>query len=270
MNIENAVFIRAKLSSTRLPRKHLLPVQGKPIIEHLINRIQDHTNIRTIVLCTTKEKEDDELVSIAIRHGIYFHRGKKGDVLRQYIDAADLFDVTNIINIDADDPLIDYYLIDETAAIMEVTEADYVIWEGYPLGCTPSGMSAFGLRCLASKHTEAIEHLFACFEQEPDLTKLVIKKTSPILSKPYIKDIRLTLDYPEDYELFRIIYDNIYSNETNINFSELMKFIDTHQNLIRINNFRNVEFRANQQTELKKGKQYYKRKKKYENKNRRC
>ena len=253
-NTETAIFIRAKLSSIRLPRKHLLPVRGKPIIEHLIDRINNHTNIRTIVLCTTREDVDDELISIAISHGIYFHRWNKGDVLRQYVDAARKFGIRNIINIDADDPLIDYTLIDGTAAIMEVTEADYVTWEGYPLGCTPSGMSAVGLKTIASENPEAIEHVFAYLEQEPNLVKLVIKKSTPLLLKPYIKDIRLTLDYMEDYELIKILFENIQS-ESDISFQELMEYIDTHQNLIQINNFRNVEFRARQQVELKKSKQ---------------
>lgn len=250
---KTAIFIRAKLSSTRLPRKHMLSVRGKPIIECLIDRVKYHTNIKTMVLCVTEDKEDDELEAIAIAHGIYFHRWKKGDVLRQYVDAARKFDVRNIINIDGDDPLIDYTLIDETATIIEATGADYVTWEGYPLGCTPSGMSVAGLRLIAGEHTEAIEHVFAYLEQEQALTKLAIKETSPILSKTYIKDIRLTLDYIEDYELFRIIYDNIYSKETDINFSELMEFLGTHQDLIKINSFRNAEFKANQQAQLKRG-----------------
>lgn len=250
---ENAIFIRAKLSSTRLPKKHLLEVQGKPIIERLIDRIKYNTNIKDIVLCTTDEKDDNMLEKIAAVHGIYCHRAKKGDVLRQYVDAAYEFNVSNIINVDADDPLIDYRLLDETATIMDATNADYVTWEGYPLGCTPSGMSARGLQWLASEYPEPIEHIFAYFERDPALKKLAIKESSPILSKPYIKDIRLTLDYPEDYELFQIIYDNIYSNETDINFSELMEFLDTHQHLIRINNFRNEEFRANQRTQLTPG-----------------
>lgn len=249
-----AIFIRAKLSSTRLPRKHLLQVQGRPIIERLIDRVKFHTNIKTIVLCTTDEDSDDELVAIAAAHNIFYHRWKKGDVLRQYVDAAHKFEVRNVINIDADDPLIDYTLIDTTAAIMDVTDADYVTWEGYPLGCTPSGMSARGLQQIANEHPEPTEHVFAYFDRESVLTKLTIKETSPILSKPYIKDIRLTLDYPEDYELFQIIFDNIYSTATDINFSELMEFIDTNQDIIKINSFRNKEFRANQQKELNKEK----------------
>lgn len=251
---ENAIFIRAKLSSTRLPRKHLLIVQGLPIIKRLIDRIKYHTNIKKIVLCTTDEFEDDELVDIATAHEIDTHRWKKGDVLGQYVDAAHQFEVRNVINIDADDPLIDYTLIDETAAIMDATDTDYVTWEGYPLGCTPSGMSARGLRWLASEYPEPVEHIFAYFEKESALTKLVIKETSPILSKSYIKDIRLTLDYPEDYELFKTIFDNIYSNATDINFSELMEFIDAHQDVIKINSFRNEEFRKNQLRELKRRK----------------
>lgn len=251
-----AVFIRAKLSSTRLPRKHLLPVQGRPIIERLIDRIRHHTHIDTIVLCITDEESDDELAAIAQAYRIQCHRGKKGDVLRQYIDAAKEFNIKTIVNIDADDPLVDYTLIDETAELMRVADADYLTWEGYPLGCTPSGMSVFGLEWVAQKHKEAVEHIFAYLEQEPDITKLTIKEASPWLSKPYIKDIRLTLDYPEDYELLRIIYDNVYSGISDINFSELMAYIDANQHLLRINNFRNKEFRANQQAELNKKKQF--------------
>lgn len=245
-----AIFLPAKLTSKRLPEKHLLHICGVPIIYKFIERIKDNTKIKKIVLCITDDPIDDKLENIAKKYQIYFHRWKKGAVLQQYIDAADKFKVNRIINIGCDDILVDYNLIDKTASILNITKADYIVWEGYPIGATPLGISISGLKRINQKYNKKdIEHVFAYCENDINITKLTIKESSPILSKSYINDIRLTLDYPEDYEFFNTIYDRIPLKGT-ISFTELINFIDSNQDIIKINSFRNTDFKLKQQEEI--------------------
>ena len=56
------IFIIARMGSSRLPGKHMKIILDRPIILHLINRLQLAKKIRKIVVCTTRKKEDDVLV----------------------------------------------------------------------------------------------------------------------------------------------------------------------------------------------------------------
>ncbi len=247
-----AIFIRARLGSTRLPRKHMLEIQGKPIIEHLIERVSNHTIMKTIVLCITENEEDDALEALAKKHELLCHRGKPGAVLQQYVDAANEFNIKHIVNIDGDDPLVDWDLIDRTAGIMElIPDVDYLTWEGYPLGCTPSGMSVFGLKWIQQKHKEGIEHVFAYCEKEPDLMRMNIKVSDVILQQDFIKDIRLTLDYPDDFKLFKIIFDSLHHIDRRVSFPTLMGFLGKNRHLLKINNYLNTAYKLHQLQELK-------------------
>ncbi len=68
--------IEARLNSKRLPRKHLLKINNKFLIEILINRLKKIKNIDKIVLATTTNKADDELEKIAKKKQNWILSGK--------------------------------------------------------------------------------------------------------------------------------------------------------------------------------------------------
>lgn len=253
-----AIFLRARLGSSRLPKKHLLKLKGKPAIQHLIERIKANTQIKNIVLCTTTDKEDDKLEDIANECKINCFRGHAESVLKRYYDAGKKYGVKSIVNVDCDDLLLDFSLIDRTGVLMQLMpEVDYLTWEGYPLGCVPSGMSYSGITKLYDRYPEDVEHVFMYFEKYEEINKIHLHVINKTLSKEYVKDIRLTLDYMDDFKLFEIIYNNIYNKDEYIIFDTLMAFLDKNQDLLKINNYLNEAFIKHQQsaiTEIKNNK----------------
>ncbi len=67
--------IEARMTSSRLPGKVLLPAAGKPMLEHLVNRLRAVPSLHGIVLATTVNSTDDELEIFAKRIGIDYYRG---------------------------------------------------------------------------------------------------------------------------------------------------------------------------------------------------
>src|SRR5690348_12934070 len=94
-----AVFIPVRLDSTRLPRKAMLDIEGKPAIVHLIERLQLASLPQMIVLCTTTDSTDDELVGVANSCGIRHCRGSKEDLLKRYHQAVNENGVNQIVNV---------------------------------------------------------------------------------------------------------------------------------------------------------------------------
>ena len=106
-------IVQARMGSKRLPGKVLLKVNGKTLIEILMQRLLLSKKIEKIVLATSKKKENDPLVEEVKDLGFKVYRGSENDVLDRYFNVAKKFKANVIVRITGDCPLIDPYLIDE-------------------------------------------------------------------------------------------------------------------------------------------------------------
>jgi len=99
------IIIQARLSSSRLPRKVLMPfVNNKSILQILIENLLKVFSKDQIILATTKSDIDDELEKFAINNKLNYFRGEESNVLKRFIDCAEHFKVSNIIRVCADNP----------------------------------------------------------------------------------------------------------------------------------------------------------------------
>ena len=73
--METSFLITARLKSTRLPKKILLEVQGKPLIVHMLDRIKHATSIDKIIICTSTNPQDDHLEKIAAQENVSLLQG---------------------------------------------------------------------------------------------------------------------------------------------------------------------------------------------------
>ena len=108
-----ALIITARNKSSRLPNKHMLEVNGKKIIEILIERLSDNKNKYPIILATTTDKSDDALEKVAKKFNIVCYRGHKLNVKGRVLAAAKKNKIDHIIKIWGDSPLIDNKIIND-------------------------------------------------------------------------------------------------------------------------------------------------------------
>ena len=91
-----AAIIQARMGSTRLPGKTLASIRGKPLIQHLVQRVQATTLVDDVVIATTTEDRDDVLVEFAQSLGLKYYRGSEHDVLDRVYQSALAFGVDGI------------------------------------------------------------------------------------------------------------------------------------------------------------------------------
>ena len=115
--MKTAFLITARLKSTRLPKKILLEVAGKPLIVHMLDRIKNATSIDKIIICTSTNPQDDPLEEIAGQEQVSCFRGSEEDVLVRLLEAAQSHGLKYFANITADCPMMDPLLIDR--AVLE-------------------------------------------------------------------------------------------------------------------------------------------------------
>ena len=101
-----AIFVQARMSSTRLPGKVLSEIVGSPMLFRQLDRLNNMTNIPVVVV-TSNHISDDPIESMCVSNGFTFFRGELDDVLSRFISSAVFHDITHIIRVGGDDPLID-------------------------------------------------------------------------------------------------------------------------------------------------------------------
>jgi spore coat polysaccharide biosynthesis protein SpsF len=206
--MSSAILITARLKSTRLPRKVIKPILGRPMICHMIDRLKQAHVPEQIILCTSTLPEDDELTRLAEAESISHFRGDPDDVLARLTGAAEQFGVDTVFSCTADNPFVDAVHLDKLLEYHLAHGYDYTKTEGLPLGAFGYALSRPAMeracKLKVEKDTEIWGPLFA------DSGKFdcgVMKITSPDFSWP---ELRLTVDTPQDFELVTRIFAALY------------------------------------------------------------
>lgn len=229
-----AIFIPVRTKSTRLPGKALLKIKGRPIIEHLIERVKLAKLPGLIVLCTTGNPEDSILVEIALANNISSFQGSERDILDRYEKAALKYNVDFIVNVDGDDIFCDPEYIDRTIELFAKTQADFIRWEGLPFGVAPSGIKVQALKkvCQFKKETDT-ETGWGKYFMETGLFKVeCLEVEEQDLRHP---EIRMSLDYPEDYEFFKEVFERLYVPRRVFTLREILTLLKNNPYIMGIN-----------------------------------
>ncbi|MFW6362653.1 MAG: cytidylyltransferase domain-containing protein, partial [Spirochaeta sp.] len=117
------VFLQARINSQRLPRKVLLPVAGKPLLQHAMESLRMVSADVYAVL--TDEDSRHELEPVCRAAGFQVFVGDPDDVLKRYIDAARHFEVSRILRATGDNPLVSFEIARASIRLAEEHNSDY-------------------------------------------------------------------------------------------------------------------------------------------------
>lgn len=239
-----AIFITARLGSTRLPRKHLLEICGKTCIKHLIERVKKSKKADFIVLCTTLEKEDDKLCDIAVKNGIYYFRGSVKDKLDRWLKSCQKYDVDFFVTADGDDLFCEPLLIDLAFEQYEKTGADFIdtIPSELICGCFTHGIKTEALKKVCEiKDTEDTEMMWVYFT-ETNMFKVEKLQNIPLIYKR--PEMRMTLDYIEDYLFFKNVIEHFDGQDYSL--KDIVQYLDDYPEVIKLNNYLQEGWKKNQ------------------------
>ena len=227
MNI--GIIIQARMGSERLPGKVLKEIDGKTLLQTLLDRIKGCG--LTIVVATTTQAKDDILINLLESLKINYYRGSEDDVLSRYYECAVQYKFDAIIRLTADNPFIDADFIKKcvTAYQLENSEDAYLFTEKYPLGVA---LEIFSFKSLSDAYVNA-ENI----KEREHVTPYIIRnKQITQLSVAYKEDkehYRLTIDTNKDFELASILILNHHADKLSVD--EIIACLDKHQDLLGIN-----------------------------------
>jgi spore coat polysaccharide biosynthesis protein SpsF len=231
-SMKTGMFMVVRTGSTRLPGKALLKINGETITGFMIDRLKKARLIDTFVLCTTDRPEDEVLADLAHRKGIESYRGSATDILARELGAAQRFHTDFIVNIDGDDAFCDPGYVEKTVEHFTRTAPDFIRWVGLPLGASPIGISAAALSKVCSlKENTNTETGWGSFFTETGLFKVeAIEESDPELRHP---EIRMTMDYPEDYAFVKEVYRRLGGTEFRLR--DILRLIKENPDIAAIN-----------------------------------
>lgn len=197
-----AIVLSARMASSRLPGKAMLPLCGVPIVQFIIDRLRKSKYCEKIILATTTRCEDDILVNLAHILNIPVFRGADKDVAARYIDLAHQFKLDWIVRVTGDCPFIDGFSLDHCLSQWSRKDEE-VLWttkRAFPIGIDYELISCAALKQEWSKMSiSEKEHVTLRFYRS-DLEVFKLKRHFvPPLSWPKVSR-ELTIDTREDYD----------------------------------------------------------------------
>lgn len=224
-------LITARLKSSRLPLKLLKDLYGKTVIERVIDRCKKVQGISEIVLCTSNNPQDRPLVDIAKANNIYYFIANEEDVLKRLWGAARFYELDYFLSITGDNPLFSIYYANLIVNSLKNEDRDYVFIDGLALGTALYGLKtkAAELVCVSKKMVNT--EIWGCFFKNPDFFNINKISAEGNLAKP---KLRLTLDYPEDYELLASLYNSIPFEDI-LDLDRVVSYLESNPVLLKIN-----------------------------------
>lgn len=227
------ILLQARMGSTRLPGKVLMPLAGKPQLQHIIDRLGAFAE--NTVVATSDLPGDDAIEAFCIQHKLKFFRGNEADVLDRFYRAAVSLQAKEndiLVRITADCPLHHADVIQFALREFESHSLGYFsnsFAPHYEDGCDTE---VFRFSVLKKAHEAA-----NLLSQREHVTPYI--KDSGIFLCGYKKydpeyRFKLSVDTPEDHEAVENIF-KAFAPRTDFSIHEVVKLLKEKPELIAAN-----------------------------------
>lgn len=209
------MILQARMGSTRLPGKSMLPLAGRPLVARVLERVRRCRMVDDIVLATTQKGEDDLLVDVAGEFDLSVFRGSENDLVDRYYQCARQYHADVIVRVPADNPAPEPSIIDQTVSYHLSSGNDFstsypdVLDNRFPdgVGCEVYNMNALEEVWRASSDPRNREHPHTNFYENPDRYRIGTPECPAELRRP---DIVLDVNTQAEYDFMAQLYETLY------------------------------------------------------------
>ncbi len=218
------IILQVRLSSTRLPRKLLLPLNGISIFEHILQRLS-YAKLPDGIIVATTEDTVPFIDTTAAEYGAYVVTGSEDDVLVRYIGAVERYNVDTVIRATGDNPLVCIEYIDKALLLHREWSADLTTFPGLPYGTGIEVIQSTALRYAdeRAKDQQEREHITRYIYNHETEFRIIREMPDNLLHRP---EIRLTVDTRADYEKIERIYNALYTGRP-IRVRDVLAYLDS-------------------------------------------
>lgn len=224
-------IIQARQTSSRLPGKALIDINGKPALQRVIERVRQAKELDDVIVACTVNPADDAIEELCKKLNCNFYRGSEEDVLTRVLLAAKSFNVDTIVEITADCPLIDWKHIDCLIKVHGSWDmTSNIIERSFPRGYDIRVFNTSKLEALNKIIDNPIDrqHVSTAFYLNPKFKDNYVTFNLLAPEKQFRPDLDITLDTPEDLELIRWLFKAGEEYRLELTCEEVINLIDTY------------------------------------------
>ena len=236
MTVRTAAIIQARMGASRLPGKMALSIRGETIIEAVLLRATRVFDLSDIYVATTFHRSDDFIADVAHAFGVNVYRGSEDNVLSRFTAIASEISHDYVCRLTGDSPLNLVELARLCEIRLQQNDLDYVsttLDNDYPVGVH---VEVFKRECLVEKLPKIIdnssrEHVTPFIYNSGDF------QCGALSGANSFPNIRLTLDYLDDFNFFYKLTDYCQKRLSEIGLADLERFSNENPELLSINNY---------------------------------
>jgi spore coat polysaccharide biosynthesis protein SpsF len=251
------IVIQARMSSSRLPGKVMMPVLGESLLQRMVERLQMIKTPAQLVIATSPEPGDDVIEAEANQLNVPCYRGSLTNLLDRHYHAAKRYGATVVLKIPSDCPLIDPRIVDKVIGVFLQEPGQYDYVSNLHPATYPDGndVEVMSMECLEKTWREAIrplelEHTTPYIWEHPEQFKIgnVAWETGLDFSMSH----RFTIDYAADYDFIRTVFDYLYPVKKDFSCADILELLENKPEIYHLNNaFAGVNWYRNHLDELK-------------------
>jgi len=238
-------LIAARMGSSRFQGKTLSDLHGLPMLEQQIERIRKSDYIDNIVVATTELPTDQQIEDWCNVNDVGCYRGSAEDVLGRLTCTAKYYNMTTIVEVLGDNPLVHSDMIDAAVELYFEKSIDYVATltneypkaeEGlkkFPIGIRVQVFSANTLiRCSKlAKNACHREHATSYIAENPDIFSTAFVEAAAHFSDCNRPQLTFAVNLPKNLKLIQYIFEELYDKNNNFNVQDVIKFFDSRPDL---------------------------------------
>lgn len=245
---KTVALVQARMESTRLPGKVLLPILDRPVLWHIVNRLRSVVEIDIVAVVTSERPANDAIRSFCAQYDISCFSGSEEDVLDRFHQAAERWDGDPVIRITADCPLVDPEVVGNLIALFRSSGASVdlaavatgagVESEDFKGHRFPDGLDAevvaFGALERAWKEATVPgdrEHVTPYIWRQPNRFRI----EHLMSSEGDLSNLRWTIDYPEDLTMVTRIYEALYDESRPFVMRDVLAFLKANPDVAALN-----------------------------------
>lgn len=235
MAVRVLALLQARMSSTRLPGKVLMPIVGRPMLALQLERLKRCTSLDKLTVATSIDSSDDSLASLCANEGVDCFRGSLNDVLDRFACAARPHAPDVVVRLTGDCPLADPSLIDDI--VFRFVESDF----DYLSNCAPATFpDGLDVEVMRFRDLEIAAREAVLPSQREHVTPFIRKQPERFSVGNYFSEIdrsfmRWTVDEPEDFEFVKRIYERLYPTKPAFTTDDVLAILTLEPELAAIN-----------------------------------
>lgn len=216
-------IIQARMSSVRYPGKVLHRVNGKPMLEYLLESLSKCESVNRVVVATSNNKSDDPVEELCRHIGVDHYRGPLDNVAQRFVEAINVYKFDAFVRLSGDSPLLDYRLVDRAVRIFQSGHFDLVtntLRRTFPKGQSVEVLdrtvfaTTYG-KMLAPDEREHVTRYFYTHNEEFAIYNFESEKG--------YGNLELSVNTPEDMRRFKAIIASMEKSHWEYTFEELIE-----------------------------------------------